>query len=72
MALVHSYSSIKDFEGCPRRFHTVRILKQFKSKDTDATLYGTAVHKALEDYVQDGVAIPPSSHSPEVAEPLLI
>ena len=58
MSLVHSYSSVKDFEGCPRRFHEVRILKNFKSQNTDATLYGTAVHKALEDYVQDGVAIP--------------
>ena len=58
MALAHSYSSIKDFEGCPRRYHEVRILKKFKSKDTEATLYGTAVHKAFEDYIKDGVALP--------------
>jgi len=58
MALAHSYSSIKDFEGCPRRYHEVRILKKFKSKDTDATLYGTAVHKAFEDYVRDGEELP--------------
>ena len=71
MALVHSYSSVKDFEGCPRRFHTVRILKQFKSKDTEATLYGTAVHKALEDYVQDGLAIPAKfAQFQKFAEPL--
>ena len=71
MKLVHSYSSVKDFEGCPRRFHTVRILKQFKSKDTDATLYGTAVHKALEDYVQDGTEIPAKfSQFKKFAEPL--
>ena len=58
MALAHSYSSIKDFEGCPRRYHEVRILKKFKSKDTEATLYGTAVHKAFEDYIKDGAALP--------------
>ena len=58
MALAHSYSSIKDFEGCPRRYHTVRILKQFKSKDTEATLYGTAVHKAFEDFIKEGTPLP--------------
>jgi len=58
MALAHSYSSIKDFEGCPRRYHEVRILKKFKSADTEATLYGTAVHKAFEDYVRHGTPLP--------------
>lgn len=58
MALAHSYSSIKDFEGCPRRYHEVRILKKFKSKDTEATLYGTAVHKAFEDFIKDGAPLP--------------
>ena len=51
MALAHSYSGIKDYEGCPRRYHEVKILKKFKSKDTEATMYGTAVHKAFEDYI---------------------
>jgi len=60
MALAHSYSAIKDFEGCPRRYHEVRILKKFKSKDTEATLYGTAVHKAFEDFIKDGAALPAS------------
>jgi len=57
--LAHSYSSVKDWEGCPRRYHEVRILKKFKSKDTEATLYGTAVHKAFEDYIKDGTPLPP-------------
>jgi hypothetical protein len=58
MKLAHSYSAIRDFEGCPRRYHEVRILKKFKSKDTEATLYGTAVHKAFEDFIKDGAALP--------------
>ena len=58
MALAHSYSSVKDFEGCPRRYHEVRILKKFKSQDTAATMYGTAVHKAFEDYIRDGTPLP--------------
>jgi hypothetical protein len=58
MSLIHSYSSIKDFEGCAKRFHEVRILKAFKQQDTEATLYGTAVHLAFEEYVRDGKELP--------------
>lgn len=58
MPLAHSYSGIKDFEGCPRRYHQVRILKRFKSENTEATLYGTAVHKAFEEYIRDGKPLP--------------
>jgi len=58
MKLAHSYSAVKDFEGCPRRYHEVRILKKFKSQDTEATLYGTAVHKAFEEYIRDGKPLP--------------
>jgi len=56
--LAHSYSSIKQFENCPRQYHEVRILKKFKSSDTQATLYGTAVHKAFEDFIRDGTPLP--------------
>ena len=59
MALSHSYSSIKDFENCRRKYHEVRILKKFKQSDTEATLYGTAVHLAMEEFLRDGKAIPP-------------
>lgn len=71
MALAHSYSSIKDYEGCARRYHEVRILKKFKSKDTTATLYGTAVHSAFEHFIKDGTALPEqfSAYKPFV-EPL--
>lgn len=58
MKLTHSYSSVRDFEGCARRYHAVRILKQFKQEDTEATLYGTAVHKAFEEYIRDGKPLP--------------
>lgn len=58
MALKHSYSSIKDFQGCGRRFHQVRILKRFKSQDTDATRYGTEVHKAFELYLTEQRPLP--------------
>lgn len=69
--MAHSYSSIKDFEGCPKRFNEVRILKRFKQQDTEATLYGTAVHKAFEDYVKDKTPLPPQfSQFKPFVEPL--
>jgi hypothetical protein len=36
----------------------VRILKKFKSQDTTATLYGTAVHSAFEHFIKDGAPLP--------------
>lgn len=60
MSIAHSYSSIKDFESCPRRYYVVRILKQFKQKDTESTLYGTAVHKAFEEFIRDKKPLPES------------
>lgn len=58
MPLAHSYSSIKQFENCPRQYNEVRILKNFKQQETEATLYGTAVHKAFEDFIKDGTPLP--------------
>lgn len=57
--VVWSHSSLKDFEGCPRRYHEIKVLKNYKFQETEATRYGTQLHKAAEDYIQDGVALPP-------------
>jgi len=54
----HSYSAIKDFQQCPRRFHQVRILRKFKSMPTEATMYGERVHKAFEDYIMGRAGLP--------------
>lgn len=56
--MIHSYSGIKDFENCPRKYHETRILKRYKSQDTVATLYGAEVHKAFEEHIRDGVELP--------------
>lgn len=58
MQLAHSYSSIKDFESCAKKYHEVRILKRFKQGDTQATLYGTEVHKACEEFIRDKKPLP--------------
>lgn len=54
-----SHSSLKDFEGCARRYHEVKVLKNYPFQETQATIYGTEVHKAIEDYIKDGTPIHP-------------
>jgi hypothetical protein len=54
-----SHSSLKDYEGCARRYHEVKVLKKYPFTDTKATLYGKEVHTAAELYVRDGKPIPP-------------
>jgi hypothetical protein len=54
-----SYRRIKAFETCPKQFYHVNVLKQFPLKDTPATIYGKEFHTACENYIKDGVALPP-------------
>jgi len=56
--LKHSFSSIKDFQGCARRFHQVRILRNYKQEETEAMRYGTEVHKAFELYLTESQPLP--------------
>ena len=54
-----SHSALKDFEGCARRYHEVKVLKKDPFQETDATRYGVQVHEAIEHYIKDGTPIPP-------------
>jgi hypothetical protein len=54
-----SYSGMSLFKQCPKKYHHLRILKDFKDKETEALLYGSAVHKAAEDYITEKEPIPP-------------
>jgi hypothetical protein len=52
-----SFSSLKDFINCPKQYYHTKVAKDFVKKTTDNMLYGTAVHKACEDYVRDGTPL---------------
>lgn len=54
-----SHSSLKDFEGCNRRFHEVRVLRKYPRQETDATLYGTEMHAAIENYILEKAEFDP-------------
>jgi hypothetical protein len=59
VAPIHwSYSSLKNFEGCPQRYWAERETGQARSVPTEHTLYGERLHSAVEDYVKTGVPIP--------------
>jgi CRISPR/Cas system-associated exonuclease Cas4 (RecB family) len=60
MNVTWSHSSLKDYEGCPRRYHEVKVLKNFPFKENEATLYGKEFHKAAEDYIRDDKELPES------------
>lgn len=53
-----SYSALKDYEGCARRYHEVKVLKKFPFQDTIQTRYGKDLHTAAELYVKDGTPLP--------------
>jgi hypothetical protein len=56
--VVWSFSSLKTFEQCPRKYFHTKILKDVEFRDTEATLYGKAVHSAAEYYIKSGKPIP--------------
>lgn len=53
-----SYSSIKTFEQCPKKYYHLRVAKDVQDKGSTATVYGQEVHKAAEEYIRDGIPIP--------------
>ena len=53
-----SYSSLKTFEQCPKKYYHLRVLKDVKDEGSEATIYGQEVHKAAEEYIRNGVPIP--------------
>ena len=53
-----SYSSISLFQQCPRKYHRLRVVKDIVEPPQEHLLYGSAVHKAAEEYVRDDTPIP--------------
>jgi hypothetical protein len=56
--LVHSFSSLKYFQGCPRKYAEVKIFKHFTEPPFVATELGKILHAAFERAITMGVALP--------------
>jgi CRISPR/Cas system-associated exonuclease Cas4 (RecB family) len=53
-----SFSSLKQFINCPNQYFEVKVLQNYQPKVSQQMLYGTEVHKALEDYTRDKTELP--------------
>lgn len=58
MSIVWSFSSLKTFQQCPKKYYHTKIAKDVVEPDTTATLYGKSVHTAAEEYIRDGIPVP--------------
>lgn len=47
-----SYSSLKLFDQCPRKYFHLRVAKDFEEPESEAMLYGTRFHEAAENYIK--------------------
>jgi CRISPR/Cas system-associated exonuclease Cas4 (RecB family) len=60
MSIVWSFSSLKTFQQCPKKYYHTKIAKDIKEPDTKATLYGKQMHLVAEEFIRDGTPIPPA------------
>jgi RecB family exonuclease len=56
-AFAFSYSRLKAFEDCPRRYHETMVLKKWQEQ-SDLLDEGDRVHKALAKALMDGTPLP--------------
>jgi len=53
-----TFSQLEKFETCPKQFYHVRVAKDIIEPQTEATLWGSKVHTAMEDRIRDGTPLP--------------
>ena len=56
--LAHSYTALKMYETCPKRYYHQRVTKEVVEQPGTATVYGERVHKQLEDYLKTNTPLP--------------
>ncbi len=54
-----SYSGLKTFQQCPKKYYHLKVAKDVKDEGSEATIYGKSLHKAAEDYIRYDTPIPP-------------
>jgi hypothetical protein len=52
-----SYSKLKAYEDCPRRYYETQVAKNYTDSTTDQT-WGNAVHAAMAQALRDGKPLP--------------
>lgn len=55
-----SYSGLTSFETCAKRYYHIKVAKDVQDSPGEAALWGSTVHKYLEDRVRDNKPLPAS------------
>lgn len=58
-SLSHSYSSIKMYDNCPKRYHHQRILKDVIDPGSEASKNGDRVHSSFENRIKHNTPLTP-------------
>jgi len=53
-----SYSGLTSFETCPKRYYHIKVAKDVQDRPGEAAMWGSTVHKHLEDRVRDNKPLP--------------
>lgn len=70
--IVWSYSALKNFEGCKKRYYHEKVAGDFKQQPNEHTTYGTLMHEALEARIKFSTPLPPEfSHLNALVDSLL-
>jgi hypothetical protein len=58
-----SFSSIKTFDQCPKKFYHLKVVKDFQEdQNAEHLIYGTRFHEAAEFYIRDDKPLPHEFH----------
>lgn len=57
--IIWSFSSLKTFQQCPKKYYHTKVARDIIESDTVATLYGKSAHTAAEDFIKKGKPIEP-------------
>lgn len=53
-----SYSRLKNYETCPKRYHAIDVTQTYKEDEGEALQWGNAVHKALAARLMTDTPLP--------------
>jgi len=57
--IIWSFSSLKTFQQCPKKYYHLKVAKDVQDKAGEAAMYGTEMHLTAEEYIRDGKDLPP-------------
>lgn len=58
MNFTWSYSSLSQYETCPKQFYELRVRKAYKQVETEQIKWGNEVHKAIEEKAKENRPLP--------------